>query len=220
MRWEHPVHGTVQPSTFVPIAEQIGLSSRLTWWCLNTALRELKLWNHDNDAISVAINITASDLTDKEFSKAVIDAIGIWNIKPQQLTLEITESSLMKDIELSSRILNNIRVKGVRVAIDDFGTGYSSLAYFKHLPVDEIKIDRSFITKILESEFDLHIVNTINEMAKALDLSVVAEGVESNDSKQIVTKLGCNTIQGFYYSKPIPLDDFIEWINSFQRTAK
>lgn len=215
MRWNHPEHGTVMPSRFIPIAEQIGIMPKLTWWCLNTALREFKLWNSYRENMSIAINISASDLTDEGFDKAVTNAIGIWDIEPHQLTLEITESSLMSDIEFSARILGKLQKKGVKIAIDDFGTGYSSLAYFKQLPVDEIKIDRSFITTIFESEFDLHIVNTINEMAKAIDLNVVAEGVESEDSKRIVTKLGCDTIQGFYYSKPLPLESFIAWISAY-----
>ena len=166
--------------------------------------------------MSIAINISASDLTDKGFANAVTNAIAIWDIEPHQLTIEITESSLMRDIEMSARILSKIQEKGVKIAIDDFGTGYSSLAYFKYLPVDEIKIDRSFITNITDSDYDLHIVNTINEMAVALDLNIVAEGVESDDSKRILTKLGCNTIQGFYYSKPLPLESYIAWINSYQ----
>ena len=216
MRWNHPEHGTILPGRFIPIAEQIGLMPKITWWCLNTALREFQLWKDCEEGISVAINISASDLTDKGFAKAVTDAIGIWDIESRQLTIEITESSLMRDIGLSARILSNIQGKGVNISIDDFGTGYSSLAYFKQLPVDEIKIDRSFITNILDSDFDLHIVNTINEMARALDLNVVAEGVESEDAKRILNKLGCNTLQGLYYSKPLPLESYLEWINSYQ----
>lgn len=216
MRWNHPEHGTVMPSRFIPIAEQIGIMPKLTWWCLNTALREFQLWSRPGDDMSIAINISASDLTDKGFANAVTNAIAIWDIEPHQLTIEITESSLMRDIEMSARILSKIQEKGVKIAIDDFGTGYSSLAYFKYLPVDEIKIDRSFITNITDSDYDLHIVNTINEMAVALDLNIVAEGVESDDSKRILTKLGCNTIQGFYYSKPLPLESYIAWINSYQ----
>ena len=218
MRWNHPVHGTVQPSKFIPVAEQIGIMPKLTWWCLNTALREHQSWGNGKQSLSVAINVSASDLTDKGFAKAVSNAIGIWGIQPQLLTIEITESSLMMDIEQSARILSKIQNNGVRIAIDDFGTGYSSLSYFKQLPVDELKIDRSFITNILESDLDLHIVNTITKMASALDLNVVAEGVELEDVKKILHKLGCHTIQGFYYSKPLPLPDFIEWVKSYRRS--
>ncbi len=216
MRWNHPVHGMVQPGKFIPIAEQIGIMPKLTWWCLNTALRELQSINCKSGELTVAINISAADLTDKDFTKAVADAIGIWNIEPHLLTLEITESSVMKDLELSARILDIIRTRGVKVSIDDFGTGYSSLSYFRQLPVNELKIDRSFITNILESELDLHIVNTIIDMANALNLNIVAEGVESKHTKQVLTKLGCHTIQGFYYSRPLPLEDFIAWVGSYQ----
>ncbi len=216
MRWNHPVHGMVQPGKFIPIAERIGIMPKLTWWCLNTALRELQSINCKNGRLTAAINISAADLADQGFTKAVADAIGIWNIEPHLLTLEITESSVMKDLELSARILDKIRTKGVKISIDDFGTGYSSLAYFRQLPVDELKIDRSFITNILESELDLHVVKTIIEMARALDLNIVAEGVESKHTKQILTKMGCRTIQGFYYSTPLPLEDFIAWVDSYQ----
>lgn len=215
MRWDHPEHGAVSPSKFIPIAEKIGLMPKLTWWCLNTALREFQSWGSKKEGLSIAVNISASDLADSGFAKALFDAIGIWNIQPQLLTLEITEDSLMKDIELSAHILSKIQNSGVKISIDDFGTGYSSLAYFKLLPVDELKIDRSFITNILENELDLHVVSTITEMASALDLNVVAEGIESKEAKQVLTKLGCHTIQGFYYSKPLPLQTFIQWIESY-----
>jgi len=219
MRWNHPVHGTVPPSKFIPIAEKIGIMPKLTWWCLNTALREHQSWGNEKRGLSVAINISANDLTDKGFANAVSDAIGIWNIKPQLLTMEITENLLMKDIELSANILSKIKKKGVRISIDDFGTGYSSLSYFRQLPADELKIDRSFITNILKSDLDLHVVKTITEMASSLDLNVVAEGVESEEIKQILSEIGCHTIQGFYYSKPLPLESFIEWIKSYQHPS-
>ncbi len=218
MCWDHPVHGKVRPSKFIPVAEKIGIMPKLTWWCINTALREHQSWGDNKDELTVAINISAADLSDKGFSKAVTDAVGIWNLQPQLLILEITESLLMKDMELSARILSKIRKKGIRISIDDFGTGYSSLSYFKHLPVDELKIDRSFITNIMDSDMDLHIVNTIIEMASALDLNVVAEGVESKDVKQVLNKLGCHAIQGFYLSKPLPLQQFIEWTEAYRNT--
>ncbi len=218
IRWNHPVHGTVLPGKFIPVAEQIGIMPKITWWCLNTALREHHIWGGGTRSLSVAINVSASDLTDQGFAKAVTDAIAIWGIQPRLLTLEITEGSLMKDIAQSAHILSKMQDNGIRIAIDDFGTGYSSLAYFRDLPVDELKVDRSFITNILDSELDQHIVRTITEMARGLNLNVVAEGVESAKVKQMLTKLGCQTIQGFYYSNPLLLKDFVEWVESYKRT--
>jgi len=214
MRWNHPTRGLIPPTKFIPVAERIGIMPKLTWWCLNTALRERRNWGEGTDNMSVAVNISALDLTDVGFIDAATNATGIWNTRPDLLCLEVTEGLLMHDISLSAGILNKLHRHGIRISIDDFGTGYSSLAYFKQLPADELKIDRTFITNILKDELDHHIVSTIIQMANKFHLDIVAEGVESQMQQQALTKLGCDIIQGYHVSRPMPQDEFIAWIAS------
>ncbi|WP_082117155.1 putative bifunctional diguanylate cyclase/phosphodiesterase [Sedimenticola thiotaurini] len=212
MRWHHPVHGPIQPDRFIPVAENIGIMPKLTWWCLNTALRERLEWGEAASHLSVAVNISALDLTDERFIRSVRNALGIWDTPPELLTLEITESSLMKDLASSIDILNRLRSCGVRISIDDFGTGYSSLAYFKQLPADELKIDRSFVINILEDDLDQHIVSTIVQMARKLELDIVAEGVGSEAIQARLIELGCNLIQGYHIGRPMPQVQFNAWL--------
>lgn len=216
MRWQHPTRGNIPPDRFIPIAERIGLMPQLTWWCLNTALRERQEWGHADTELEVAINISALDLGNEGFIQAITNAIGIWNTPPDHLTLEITEGSLMADIAFSAEILKRIRRHGIQISIDDFGTGYSSLAYFKQLPADELKIDRSFIHNILDDELDRHIVSTIIRMAQHMHLNIVAEGVENAQAQQILTELGCDILQGYFLSRPLPQAQFVAWIESHE----
>ncbi|WP_029132338.1 putative bifunctional diguanylate cyclase/phosphodiesterase [Sedimenticola selenatireducens] len=214
MRWRHPVHGMIPPDRFIPVAENMGIMPKLTWWCINTALRERIEWGQPASSLSVAVNISALDLTDERFIKSVLGAIGIWDTPPELLTLEITEGSLMKDIALSADILKRLQSYGIRISIDDFGTGYSSLAYFKQLPADELKIDRSFIVNILDNDLDRHIVSTIVQMARKLRLDIVAEGVETALTQQQLIELGCDIIQGYHIARPMPQAEFIKWSKS------
>ncbi|MDF1529290.1 MAG: GGDEF domain-containing phosphodiesterase [Sedimenticola sp.] len=214
LRWNHPTHGRIPPDQFIPIAERNGLMPKVTWWVLNSALRERKQWGNAAQSLSIAINISALDLTDKSFFKSVTSAIGLWNTPPELLTLEITEGSLMKDIAFSANILRKIQAHGIKVSIDDFGTGYSSLAYFKQLPANELKIDRSFILNILNDELDQHIVSTIIQMAKKMRLDIVAEGVETARMLDTLTELGCDIMQGYHIARPMPQQEFVAWIAS------
>lgn len=211
MRWQHPVHGMIPPDRFIPVAERMGIMPKLTWWCINTALRERIEWGEPTSQLSVAVNISALDLADERFIKAVTGAIGIWDTSPGLLTLEVTEGALMQDIALSADILKRLQAHGIRISIDDFGTGYSSLAYFKQLPADELKIDRSFILNILDDDLDRHIVSTIVQMARALRLDIVAEGVETEPMQKELIELGCHIIQGYHIARPMPQADFIVW---------
>lgn len=214
MRWQHPVHGMIPPDRFIPVAESMGIMPKLTWWCLNTALRERREWGEAARDLSVAVNISALDLNDERFIKSVQNAIGIWDTAARLLTLEITEGSLMQDIALSADILKRLQACGIRISIDDFGTGYSSLAYFKQLPADELKVDRSFILNILDDDLDRHIVSTIIQMARRLELDIVAEGVESAETQEQLLALGCDIIQGYHVARPMPQPEFIAWLRS------
>nr|WP_305793222.1 GGDEF domain-containing phosphodiesterase [Sedimenticola hydrogenitrophicus] len=211
MRWRHPVHGMIPPDQFIPVAERMGIMPKLTWWCINTALRERQEWGDPARDLSVAVNISALDLTDERFIEAVSSAIGIWDARPELLTLEITEGSLMQDIARSADILKRLQGNGIRISIDDFGTGYSSLAYFKQLPADELKIDRSFILNILDDDLDRHIVSTIIQMARKLRLEIVAEGVETAPMREALVDLGCDIIQGYHIARPMPHAAFVTW---------
>ncbi|MCW8889657.1 MAG: GGDEF domain-containing phosphodiesterase [Sedimenticola sp.] len=212
LRWEHPTQGMVPPDRFIPVAERSGIMPQLTWWVLNTALRERREWGGPANPLSVAINLSALDLTDSSFSKSISQALGIWDTDPKLLTLEITEGALMQDIAFSASVLRKIRDLGIGVSIDDFGTGYSSLAYFKQLPADELKIDRSFILNILNDELDQHVVKTIIQMAKRMALTIVAEGVETEPVQQTLIEFGCDTIQGYHIARPMPQQAFITWL--------
>jgi predicted signal transduction protein with EAL and GGDEF domain len=211
MRWRHPLHGMIPPDRFIPVAERMGIMPKLTWWCLNTALRERQEWGDPARDLTVAVNISALDLTDERFIEAVSSAIGLWDARPELLTLEITEGSLMQDIARSADILKRLQDSGIRISIDDFGTGYSSLAYFKQLPADELKIDRSFILNILDDDLDRHIVSTIIQMARKLRLEIVAEGVETADMREALIELGCDIIQGYHIARPMPHAAFVTW---------
>nr|WP_305792886.1 GGDEF domain-containing phosphodiesterase [Sedimenticola hydrogenitrophicus] len=214
MRWRHPVHGMIPPDLFIPVAERMGIMPKLTWWCLNTALRERQEWGDPARNLSVAVNISALDLTDERFIKAVTSALGLWDTRPELLTLEVTEGSLMQDIARSADILKRLQDNGIRISIDDFGTGYSSLAYFKQLPADELKIDRSFILNILNDDLDRHIVSTIIQMARKLHLEIVAEGIETAEMQEILVELGCDIIQGYHIARPIPHAEFVTWASA------
>lgn len=220
LRWNHPTHGMIPPDRFIPVAERTGIMQKITWWVLNTALRERREWGHQHNNLSVAINISALDLTDSSFLKSIGHALGIWNTEPDRLTLEVTEGALMQDIAFSASILHKIRDRGIHVSIDDFGTGYSSLAYFKQLPADELKIDRSFIQDIMDDELDQHVVNTIIQMAKRMALTIVAEGVETEQVQQTLIKFGCDIIQGYHIAKPMPQQAFIEWLADWEQNNR
>ena len=212
IRWQNGEKGFIRPDVFIPIAEKTGQIIQITEWTLNSALWFLEEWCRHSSPIRVAVNISTKMLSESDFGDIVRNAVSLYGVEPQYLTLEITESALLEDMSSSVAILEDLRQLGVNVSIDDFGTGYSSLAYFKGLPANELKIDRSFIQYMLENQMDQHIVQTVVQLAQGFDLEVVAEGVEDQDSNEFLRQMGCDISQGYFIAKPMPRDDFLTWV--------
>mgnify|MGYP000085447058 CR=1 FL=1 len=210
IRWNHPERGFIPPDNFLTICEQLNLKMELTQWVLNTALRQQQSWPMKQKP-SIAINIFADLIDSPELPTVIENVLNLWGADPELLTIEITESAIIDDKDSGFNNLTKIRSLGVKISIDDFGTGYSSLAYFKHIPADELKIDRSFVHKMSDDNNDKYIVGLIINLAKSFNLKIVAEGIETLEQLIILKTLNCDRVQGYYFSKPIPYLNFIEW---------
>ena len=212
IRWNHAERGFIRPDIFIQVAEQTGQIHPITWWCLNTALRQIKEWPVSWKPLCVSVNISARVLKDLAFVDSVKSAINLWGVPAEQLTLEVTESALIDNVSTSFITLNELRELGVGISIDDFGTGYSSMQYFKNIPANELKVDQSFIFYMLENAMDQHIVNTVIEMGHGFNLKVVAEGVENTETVEALKSLGCDIAQGYHIARPMPLNQLIQWL--------
>jgi len=207
LRWRHPQRGMVPPGEFIPIAEQSGLILPIGQWVLRTACRQLVEWVQQpaTQGLSIAVNVSARQFRQSDFVDQVLAVLDETGARPQRLKLELTESLLISDVEDAIRKMEALRQRGVRFALDDFGTGYSSLAYLKRLPLDQIKIDQSFVRDILSDPNDAAIVRTILALARAMDLQAVAEGVETEGQRQFLLDNGCMVFQGYLFGCPAPL---------------
>jgi predicted signal transduction protein with EAL and GGDEF domain len=215
VRWPHPIHGMLSPDQFIPLAEQTGLIVPLTHWILEDAVRQCKVWQQlGSSPLAVSVNLSARTLHDTELPDTVAAVLRAHDLCPNQLTVEITETGLMTDPARSLQVVSRLAEMGVNIAIDDFGTGYSSLAYLKNLPVDVLKVDRSFVRGLgkEENQKDIAIVRSIIAMAHLLRLQVVAEGVETPEELALLHGLGCDMAQGYYVSRPLNVADFEEWM--------
>ena len=213
LRWSHPKLGAISPAEFVPIAERTGISRRLTSWVLQTCVRQMLAWRRDGLEVEVAANLSATDILDPELGDEILGILRTNGIEPTRLVLEITESAVMRDAPLAARNMQLLRVAGVRFAIDDFGTGYSSLSHLSRLPVDELKIDRSFITHAHERRDDEAIVMSTIELAHSMGLRVVAEGVETAECWNLLRRLGCDFAQGYLISRPLSATDIAPFVH-------
>ena len=211
VRWIHPVYGLVAPVEILPIAERTGLMRRLTDHLLETALRQQSLWRAGGLDLTVAVNITTRDLLDEKFPSVVARLVALAGGEPGRLTLEITESGIMRDFDRCVTVLDGLAGIGVKLSIDDFGTGYSSLAYLERLPVSEVKIDRSFVQRLANPDHNPTVLRSTIEMSHLLGLSVVAEGVETEQDLDILTNLGADIIQGFLLGRPMPAASLAPW---------
>ncbi|WP_179957839.1 two-component system response regulator [Exilibacterium tricleocarpae] len=212
VRWEHPGQGLVGPRTFIPIAESSGLIIVLGEWILKQACRQLKEYQDSGlEHLSVSVNISAVQFNHEKLFEHVAAAIDQSGILPSQLELEITESTLMSTATQVNETLQKLSELGVKLCVDDFGTGYSSLAYLKRFPLNRLKIDRSFIQEVLRNQDDAAITRAIITMAKALRLEVVAEGVETDQQFAFLRNHGCETVQGFFVSRPMPGEKLLQW---------
>ncbi|WP_421863735.1 EAL domain-containing protein [Motiliproteus sp.] len=213
LRWNHPSRGQVSPATFIPIAEDSGQIGQIGQWVLANACRQLKIW-HDAgfSELKLAVNLSSRQRElglDADDLKQLVDQAGI---APESLTLEITESLLMRDTEDAMTWLSSLKDLGINLSIDDFGTGYSSLSYLKRFPVDALKIDRSFVNDLPDDLEDVTLVKTIVAMAQNLNLSLVAEGVETQQQAEFLVNNGCRNLQGYYYARPMPAAEISVWL--------
>src|SRR4051812_6435233 len=209
LRWNHPELGLVPPDRFIRVAENTGLIIPIGEWVLNTACRTAKAWQDCGlAAMPVAVNVSAIQFRQDEFGEMVRRALRVTGLAPEYLELELTESVLLSNVELTQSVLQSLKAMGIKLSIDDFGTGYSSLAYLKQFPVGKLKIDRSFVRNIPSNTDDAAIAAAIISMAKSLNLKVIAEGVETEEQLSFLRSEGCDEVQGYWLSKPITADEF------------
>lgn len=210
VRWQHPQRGIVSPAEFIPIAEETGLILPLGRWVLETACTQLTLWAAQPEMaqLTVAVNVSAHQFRQPDFVDQVLDVLKITGANPQRLKLELTESLLVSNLADVIQKMFALKAKGVGFSLDDFGTGYSSLSYLKRLPLDQFKIDRSFVRDVLSDPNDASIARTIIALAQNLGLGVIAEGVETQAQRDFLASSGCHAYQGYFFSRPLPLEEF------------
>ena len=218
LRWTHPVHGPISPERFIPLAEAGGMMNEITEWVLMAGIRESMEIIQGGADFTLSVNVSPSTLFDPGFMFAIDSAVSMWGASHEHLIVEITESVLMEDLKTSRDILSRLRDKGIRISIDDFGTGYSSLAYFKQLPVDELKIDRTFVTDMVRNPSEHKLVEVIIELAHKFDMYVVAEGVEDLATLKDLRELGCDIAQGYHISKALDTGNLKSWLDERART--
>ncbi|CAK8719415.1 MAG: PAS domain S-box-containing protein/diguanylate cyclase (GGDEF) domain-containing protein [Candidatus Electronema aureum] len=217
VRWLHPEEGIISPAEFIPLAEETGLITALGEWSLKTACRQAKDWEAQGLGLHrVAVNLSSRQFQNRKLLDLLRDTLAETGLPAAFLELEITESTVMENPKQAVELLQEIRQIGIRIAIDDFGTGYSSLAYLKKFPVNSIKIDQSFIADLTKDSDDAAIVASIIQMARSLNLEVVAEGVETLEQLDFLREKKCHEVQGYYFSKPLPVEQFAEKIRSLQ----
>jgi EAL domain-containing protein (putative c-di-GMP-specific phosphodiesterase class I) len=208
IRWHNNDLGVVSPSTFIPALEESGLIVDVGAWVMQTACRQIKEWKRMNRPLSVAVNLSLAQIRHRHLVSMVSEAIRDTNIDPGNLTLELTESICIQDIDFAITILKRLKDVGVSLSIDDFGTGYSSLSYIKRLPVDTLKIDMSFIRDVARDPDSASIITAITSMARSLQLKTIAEGVESEEQRNILHLLRCDMGQGHYFSPAVGAEEF------------
>ena len=219
LRWQHPELGMVSPAEFIPLAERTGSMPVLSDWIIEEGIRQLAQWNRRGLYVQLSINICASDLIGEGLSSNVLALLKRYHVPAEQLIFEITESAVMRDPEHSLKVLEGLRDIGISLSIDDFGTGYSSLAYLKRLPVQELKIDQSFVRHLDETSEDAVIVRSTIEMSHNLGLKVVAEGVEYQHTLELLQRWHCDTAQGYLISRPLDALAFEAWVARLGQTA-
>jgi diguanylate cyclase (GGDEF)-like protein len=217
VRWQHPTRGLVFPDDFIPIAENTGLIGALTLEVLDQSLRFARKLRDAGRPLGVAVNMSVRCLTDLELPRQIAGLLGRWGVPPECLTLEVTETSIMVDPTRTMTVLGLLRDLGVSLSIDDFGTGYSSLAYLKRLEAHELKIDKSFVFTMTMNSNDAVIVRSTIELGHNLGLRLVAEGVEDAETWTMLSALGCDVIQGYHLSRPLPEDEIESWISDYDR---
>jgi EAL domain-containing protein (putative c-di-GMP-specific phosphodiesterase class I) len=212
VRWQHPARGWIYPSDFIGIAESTGLIVPLGAWILRAACAELAAWASDprTEGLTMAVNVSARQFRHVGFVDELLAVLQETGANPARLKLELTESLLLDDAEGAIERMTQVRSHGVRFSLDDFGTGYSSLSYLKRLPLDQVKIDQSFVRDILANANDAAIARTIVSLAHSMDLRVIAEGVETEEQRAMLAELGCHAWQGYLFHRPAPMAEMLE----------
>lgn len=219
LRWQHPQFGMVSPGEFIALAERTGSIQGLTRWVIGESIRQLGAWNRSGLALEVSVNVSADDLLGTDLAERVPRLLASHGVPAHQLTFEITESAIMREPEAALVVLERLRGCGISLSVDDFGTGYSSLAHLKRLPVQELKIDQSFVRDLDETSEDAVIVRSTIEMSHNLGLRVVAEGVEHERSLRLLERWRCDTAQGYLISRPLPAEPFEAWVRRADHSA-
>ncbi|WP_070888055.1 EAL domain-containing protein [Pseudomonas sp. D2-3] len=221
LRWQHPQHGFVGPDLFIPLAEQNGSIIAIGEWVLDQTCRQLREW-HDQGYgdLRMAVNLSTVQLHHAELPRVVNNLMQMYRLPARSLELEVTETGLMEDISTAAQHLLSLRRSGALIAIDDFGTGYSSLSYLKSLPLDKIKIDKSFVQDLLDDEDDATIVRAIIQLGKSLGMQVIAEGVETAEQEAYIIAQGCHEGQGYYYSRPLPARELTQYLKQSSRSQR
>ncbi len=219
VRWQHPAFGFLTPDQFIPLAEKSGNISLITHWALSAAVRECRLWLEEGLDLPVSVNLSGRDLQNRDLPCFALELLRDHDLPSRNLVLEITEQAVVRDSQSATLVLECLRDLGIRISIDDFGTGYSSLAQLKHLPADELKIDRSFVMELPGNKDDAAIVRTAIDLAHNLGLEVLAEGVETQPALQWLKAQGCEQAQGFLISKPMPAEEFCTWVRRYKQDA-
>jgi len=215
VRWQHPQRGMVFPGDFIPLAEETRLILPLGHWVVETACYQLAAWSArpETAQLTLAVNISAGQFHHKHFVDLVLAVLDHTGADPQKLKLELTESLLVENLEEVVAKMHVLKARGVSFSLDDFGTGYSSLSYLKRLPLDQLKIDQSFVRDVLDDPSDAAIAKTIVALAQSLGLAVIAEGVETAQQRDFLAANGCHAYQGYFFSKPLPLEEFERFLS-------
>jgi diguanylate cyclase (GGDEF)-like protein/PAS domain S-box-containing protein len=216
VRWQHPTRGLLFPDAFIPVAERSGLINRLTSWVMDAAMRQQRQWAEAGTELAVAINLSARTLQDLNFPQQVAERMARLGMDSRYLEFEITESAIMADPIRALKILTQLNEMGVHLSIDDFGTGYSSLTYLQKLPVDAVKIDKSFVIDMLTNPNNLAIIRSTLDLGHNLGLEVIAEGIETHEAYVTLKSLGCDKAQGYYFSRPVPAEQIMEKLTAFK----
>ena len=220
IRWHHPRHGLLFPDAFLPLAEQTGLIDPLTDWVVATALAQIHAWGPAAEGLSVSVNISARNLSNPSFADSVLAALGASDLPYARLMLEITETALFADVDRATAVLLRLADAGVPISLDDFGQGQTSLGFLSRLPLEELKIDRTFVTDMLTDPAHGAIVRSVIELAHNLGFVVVAEGVEDPQTMQSLRTMNCDSAQGYVLARPMPASDLLRWISDYEPTRE
>jgi len=219
VRWQHPTMGLLPPKDFIPLAEESGLISAISEWVLERSCRQAAQWAKQGNPVCVSVNLSAQQFRKGDIVTIVDRVLELTELAPELLELELTESLIMEDLDKNIEVLRQLRERGVSLSLDDFGTGYSSLSYLKRFPVDTLKIDKSFVEDLHNSSDDAAITQAIIDMAHSLKMKVVAEGVEEDAQMSLLRRMGCDAIQGYLISRPVPEPDFLKLLKSSRQAT-